>query len=140
MKSRPRKEDFVYYIGQYFTAEWYYMEDGKLPGLDYYNELGIQDRVRFLQIVKLYCDSSHGILLPRTLYRIENKENRIYAFKPRDERFFNFTVEGAKVIITNAYYKHSQQMKKIALECLKTVIRYKQDYLRRVKEGIYYED
>ncbi|MFH1619887.1 MAG: hypothetical protein ABIG11_08280 [bacterium] len=134
-----KKENFVYYIGRYFTAEWYYMEDSRLPGLGYYKELGINDRVRFYQIVKLYCDSPYGTLLPTKFYRIEDKVNRIYAFKPRDERFFNFTTEGAKVIITNAYHKHSQQMTKIDLESLKTAVRYKQDYLRRIKEASYYE-
>ncbi len=42
------KENFVYYAGRYFTAEWYYTEEGKIPGLDYYNELSLVDRVRFL--------------------------------------------------------------------------------------------
>src|SRR3989338_10264686 len=140
MALRPTKEDFVYYIGRYFTAEWYYTGEGKLPGLEYYSELSIQDRVRFLQIVKLYCDSPYGTLFPITLYRIENKENKVYAFKPRDERFFNFTIAGAKVIITNAYRKHSQQMTKLDLESLNVAIRYKQDYLRRVKECVYYEN
>jgi len=113
----PNREGFIYYSGRYFTAEWYYTEDGKLPGLEYYKELSTQSRVRFLQIVKLFCDSAYGTLFPLTLYRIENKENKIYAFKPRDERFFNFTIAGAKVIITNAYRKHSQQMTKLDLEC-----------------------
>ncbi len=89
--------------------------------------------------MKLYCDSPYGTLLPKTLYRIEDKENKIYAFKPRDERFFNFTIEGAKVIITNAYHKHSQQMTKLDLESLKIAVGYKQDYLKRVKEENYYE-
>ena len=46
---------------------------------------------------------------------------------------------GAKVVITNAYHKHSQQMTRADLECLKTAVRYKRDYLRRVGEGTYYE-
>ncbi len=139
MPTHLKKEDFVYYIGQCFSAEWYYTEDGKLPGFEYYKELGTNDRVRFYQIVKLYCDSPYGTLLPTKIYRIEDRANRIFAFKPRDERFFNFTTEGAKVIITNAYHKHSQQMAKIDLESLKTSVRYRQDYVRRIKEATYYE-
>jgi hypothetical protein len=59
--------------------------------------------------------------------------------KPRDERFFNFTTVNAKVIITNAYHKHSQKMTKADMESLKTAVRYKQDYLNRIKEGTCYE-
>jgi len=139
MPVYPKREDFAYYIGRYFAAEWYYKEDGNIPGLDYYTELGTHDRVRFFQVVRLFCDSPYGTLLPAKYYRIEDKAEKIFAFKPRDERFFDFTTEGARVIITNAYHKHSQQMAKIDLETLKTAIRCKQDYLRRVREATYYE-
>lgn len=55
------------------------------------------------------------------------------------DRFFNFTTEGSVVIITNAYHKHSQKMTKQDLEELRIAGRYRQDYLRRGKEGTYYE-
>lgn len=40
---------------------------------------------------------------------------------------------------SNAYHKHSQQMTKVDLESLKVAARYRQDYLKRVKGGTYYE-
>jgi hypothetical protein len=46
---------------------------------------------------------------------------------------------GAKIIVTNAYHKQSQQMRRIDLEGLKVAARYRQDYLTRIKEGTYYE-
>ena len=137
-KQKPSPID-SYFAGVYYMGPINTAFRGTAECLEYYKELGINDRVRFYQIVKLYCDSPYGTLLPTKFYRIEDKVNRIYAFKPRDERFFNFTTEGAKVIITNAYHKHSQQMTKIDLESLKTSVRYKQDYLRRIKEATYYE-
>ncbi len=139
MSTHSEKRNCVLYSGRFYSAEWYYREDGGMPALEYYRELPIHDRVRLLQIIKHLCDAPYGTILPVTLYRIEDRENKIYAFKPRDERFFSFTMEGARVIVTNAYRKHSQQMTKADLESLKTAVRYRNDYLRRLKEGTYYE-
>ena len=97
------------------------------------------DKERFEDIVEYFCDRPLGALLPKTWYRIEDSENGIYAFKPRDERFFNFTTAGRKVIITNAYHKHSQQMTKQDKEELRISARYRDDYFQRIKEGTYYE-
>lgn len=139
MTAYPRKDDFVYYVGRFLTAEWFYTREGKMSGADYYKALPAPDRGRFYQIVKLLCESPFGTFLPKTMYRIEDNENKIYALKPNDERFFNFTAVGGKIIITNAYHKHSQQMTKIDLECLKVAVRCRQDYLVRTEEGTYYE-
>jgi hypothetical protein len=132
-------EKVLIYSGRYFSAEWYSTADGVRPAFDYYNDLREVDQDRFDDMVKYFCETRPGAILPKTLYRIEDRENKIYALKPRDERFFNFMTEGARVIITNAYHKHSQQMTKADLEELKIAIRYRQDYLKRVKEGTYYE-
>ena len=77
--------------------------------------------------------------MPASKYRIEDPKNRIFAFKPRAERFFNFFAEGRKVIITNAYHKHSQQMSQDDLGKLRAAASMREDYLRRVREGSYYE-
>ncbi|MBI4668543.1 MAG: hypothetical protein HY747_05060 [Elusimicrobia bacterium] len=96
------------------------------------------DQDRLDDMVKYFCDCPRGIMLPKSMYRIEDKENKIYAFKPRSERFFNFTTEGARIIITNAYHKHSNEMTKIDKEQLKIATLYRQDYLRRIQEATYY--
>ncbi len=44
---------------------------------------------------------------------------------------------GGKVIVTNAYRKHSQKMTKQDMESLRIAIRSRRDYLSRVKEGSY---
>lgn len=140
MPTYPKRENYIHYEGKRLTAEWYYTVNGELPGFDYYMGMSKQDMVRFDQIVRHLCDSSFGTILPLTLYRVEDRQNKIYAFKPRDERFFNFTTDGAKIIITNAYHKHSQQMTKADIECLKIAIGYRQSYLKRVREETYYEN
>ena len=140
MQRYLKKEEFTHYQGTRLTAEWFYTASLKIPGLDYYFGLNQQDRVRLDQIIKYICDASPGTIFPLSLYRIEDRENKIYALKRRDERFFNFTTEGSKIIITNAYHKHSQQMTKADLEHLKVAATYRKDYLIRVKQGVYYEN
>ncbi|OGR89449.1 MAG: hypothetical protein A3A86_03350 [Elusimicrobia bacterium RIFCSPLOWO2_01_FULL_60_11] len=96
-----------------------------------------QDRLD--DMVRYLADSPFGTHLPATMYRIEDREEKVYAFKPGDGRFFNFMTEGRKIILTNAYRKHSQKMMKQDLEALEIAIKYKHDRIRRLEEGTYYE-
>ena len=101
-------DDVLIHPGRYLTAEWYYTIDGRLPAREYYEGLAEVDQDRFDDMIRYFCETRPGVLLPVTLYRIEDHARKIYALKPRDERFFNFTTAGAKVIVTNAYHKHSR--------------------------------
>jgi len=136
----PDPEDVLYYQGRLFRIEWYYTAAGDIPALDYYQSLGETDQERLDLMVKYLADNPPGTILPKTMYRVEDKARRIYAFKPRDERFFNFSAEGGRIIITNAYHKHSQKMSRADLEHLETAAKRRADYLNRVREGTYYED
>lgn len=135
----PKSEEILLYEGPYFTVEWYYTENGHLPALEYYRRMMEVDQHKLKLIVKHIADNPYGTQLPVTMYRIEDRHNKIFAFKPRSERFFNFTTEESAIIITNAYHKHSQKMTKQDAEELRIAVRYREDYLRRVKEGRYYE-
>lgn len=135
----PPKNEYTVYCGITFIVEWYYTIDSKIPGYEYYKTLSEDEKVRFAHIVKYYADSPLGTIIPKTLLNIEDKEHKIYAFKPYKRRFFNFVVEGRKIIITNGYQKSSQKMTKKDREKLLIAIKYKQDYLNRVRGGEYYE-
>ena len=52
-------------------------------------------------------------------------------------RFLSFFYDGGKIIITNAFVKKSQKLKKQDKDC---AISARADYLDRVKEGTYYEE
>lgn len=138
MHAYPRPEDYVIYEGRSFTAEWYYSTEGQMPAFEYYKKSSGTDQERFDDLIIYFCDRPYGIMMPMKWYRIEDKANQIYALKPRDERFFNFLSEGKRIIITNAYHKHSQKMMKPDFEQLEIAVRYKLDYLRRIKEATYY--
>jgi len=136
---RPGPEEFIYYDGLTFRIEWYYAADGRMPGRECYLALDEIDQERLDKIVKYLADSPFGVQLPKSLYRVEDAANKIYAFKPRAERFFNFIAAGRRIVITNAYRKHSQKMGKTDLDKLKTAAVHREDYLRRVGNGTYYE-
>ncbi len=76
-----------------------------------------------------------GKISDKTKFR--NEGDQIFAFKPKIYRFLSFFVKGKKIIVTNAFQKKSNKLpkdeKRKALECRK-------DYLKRVKEGSYYEE
>jgi hypothetical protein len=135
----PSPEEILFYDGAHFTVERYYAQGGHLPALEYYRRMPEVDQHKLKLLAKYLADSPHGTQLPMTMYRIEDRANRIFAFKPRAERFFNFMTDGSAVIITNAYHKHAQQMTRQDVEELRLAGRYRQDYLRRMKEGTYYE-
>ena len=131
---------YIIYKGPTYTVEWYYTEDGEMPAYEYYSKMEEKIQARFLYMVKYLADSLGKVRLPVTMYNIEDRKEGIYALKPKAERFFNFMYKGGKVIVTNAYRKHSQKMTREGKEKLKIAVKHKKDYLRRVKEGTYYAE
>ena len=120
-------------------VEWYYTEEGRMPGYEYYQTLSEDEKIRFFQIIRYYADSPLGTIVPKTHLNIEDREHKIYALKPYRRRFFCFTASGRKVIIANGYLKASQQMTKKDKEKLKIAAKYRWDYLKRIGGGEYYE-
>ena len=139
MSTLKEGSGYLFYAGATFTVEWYSDPAGQMEAKDYYDKLNSDERGQLLYIVKYFADSPIGTRLPETLYNLEDAENKIYAFKPKDYRFFNFLTLGRRVIIVNAYRKHSQKMDKKDLNLLRKAIEAKESYLRRVEKGVYYE-
>jgi hypothetical protein len=140
MITYPHQDDFLFYEGESFRVEWFYTIAGRMPGREHYFALDALDQERLLLVVKHIANAPIGTLFPKPLYRLEDGANKIYAFKPRGERYFNFTTAGRRIIITNAYSKHSQKMGKTDLDKLRTAVLYREDYLRRTQNGTYYEN
>lgn len=76
-----------------------------------------------LFLVKTMADI--GRIYDETKFRIEDRQNKIYCFKPREERFFCFFFVGRKIIITSAYTKRKQ---KLDLHELKKAIQIRKEY------------
>lgn len=68
--------------------------------------------------------------------KFKHEIDKIYVFKPHPDRFFCFFFQGSKIIITNAYEKKSDKMPpKEYYKAYKAL----QDYIKRCKEGMYYD-
>ncbi len=125
-------KEYVIYSGEKFTIEWFYNEQGKSDSREYFTKLDRVQKQKFLHLVKRMGDA--GKIHDKTKFR--NEGDKIYAFKPQPDRFLSFFFEGRKIIVTNAFVKRQdklpQKEKHKALRCMES-------YIKRVKEGTYYE-
>ena len=126
----------VYFLsGEKFQVEFYFTQKGEMPAREYFYLTDKQIRTKLSALVKHIADT--GMLFDERKFRLVDRREKIYEFKPMEERFFNFFYEGRKIIITNAYRKHGQ---KVDQRELAKAINIKMDYEFRVKGGIYYEN
>ena len=132
--AQPKQEDHVFYQGEKFQVEFYFTARGELPAKKYFDSSERQVQIKLLALVKYI--SEEGRLFDETKFRLVDKNEKIYEFKPMAERFFSFFYEGKRIIITNAYRKKGQ---KVDQRELARAINLKRDYELRVKGGIYYE-
>ncbi len=131
----PKTEDFVFYVGEHYRVEFYFSEKGRMFAKEYFQDSDSQVQVKLLALVKYI--SENGRLYDENKFRLVDKHEKLYEFKPKHDRFFSFFHEGKKIIITHAYHKKTQ---KVDGQELARAIKYKRDYEQRVKEGSYYEN
>ncbi len=91
------------------------------------------EQQKLFHIVKRLGD--FGIIYDKTKFR--NEGDDIYAMKPQPNRFLSFFYDGNKIITTNAFNKKAQKLRK--QDKVRAIIA-RADYIKRVKEGVYYED
>ncbi len=131
--GRPIQEDYILYQGKKFQVEFYFSEKGQLPAKEYFDSSDQEVRIKLLALVKYI--SEEGRIFDENKFRLVDRKEKIYEFKPHADRFFNFFYEGGKIIITNAYRKKGQ---KVDPRELSRAIRLKQDYEIRLRRGQYY--
>ena len=88
-------------------------------------------QIKLLVLVRYIAEN--GRLFDETKFRLIDKKEKVYEFKPLAERFFNFFYEGKKIIITNAYRKKGQKVNRRELA---RAINLKRDYEFRVKGSV----
>ena len=133
--NKPIREDYIFYEGEKFRVEFYFTQKGEMPAKEYYDFADEQIKLKFFALAKHMADT--GRLFDETKFRIVDRQEKIYEFKPKEERFFNFFYEGKRIIVTNAYRKKGQ---KVDQRELTKAIKFKMDYEFRVKGGVYYEN
>lgn len=123
--------EFVIYDGTAFCIEWFVDERGGSQAREYYEALSLERRVKLMKLVRLMGDI--GKIFDLTKFR--NEGDKIFAFKPRPDRFLCFFFSGRKIIVTNAFEKKSD---KLPVGEKERALQAKSDYTERVKRGTYY--
>jgi phage-related protein len=127
------KKDYIAYKGKIYTIEWYYDESENSQAHTYLLELDPEMQKKVFYLFKRMGDD--GKINDIRKFRYEG--DKIYAFKPQPERFLSFFVTGKTIIVTNAFRKKSDKLPEN--EKIKA-LNYKESYIRRTKEGKYYEE
>lgn len=125
-------KEYIAYSGEKYTIEWYYNSRGKSAALEYYQSLSAGERIKVLQLFKRMADA--GEIKDTTKFNSEG--DRLYAFKPKPDRFLCFFYIGKKIIVTNAFRKKQPKLPKTEKD---RALKLKNDYETRVKQGDYYE-
>ena len=126
-------KEYIAYKGEKYIIEWYFTAKGDSQPLQFFEDLPAVEQQRLFHIIKRLGD--FGFVSDTTKFRNEGDE--IYAMKPQPSRFLSFFYQGDKIIITNAFTKKAQKLRKQDKD---RAINARADYIKRIKEGIYYED
>ena len=101
-------ENFLIYKGEHFSVYFHPQTENSSNAYDYFESCDDVTQARLLFLVKTIADM--GRIYDETKFRIEDRQNKIYCFKPREERFFCFFFAGKKIVITSAYTKKRQKL------------------------------
>ncbi|MDH4263982.1 MAG: type II toxin-antitoxin system RelE/ParE family toxin [Spirochaetia bacterium] len=125
--------EYIAYVGEKFVIEWYYEDNSECEVLEYFETLNETAQNKLFYLLKRIGD--FGIISDKTKFR--NEGDLVFAFKPQPHRFLCFFTSGKKIIITNGFYKKTDKLPK---EQKEKAIKFMKNYLKRVKEGTYYEN
>jgi hypothetical protein len=128
-EETSKEKEYIAYQGTKFTIEWFFDENGKSQSSEYFEELDLSGKAKFLK----WMGDTGQI---RNEEKFRNEGDQIYAFKPKPHRFLCFFFQGGKIIITSAFEKKQDKLpppeKEKALKC-------KASYEKRTEENNYYE-
>jgi hypothetical protein len=101
-------EGFLIYSGVEFEVFFHAESEGSSRVYEYYRNCDEVTRASLLYLIQRLADL--GKIYDETKFRIENRQHKIYCFKPRQERFFCFFFRDQQIIITSGYTKKRQKM------------------------------
>lgn len=116
-------ENFLVCSGQRYSVYFHGETDGSSKVYNYYKDCDDLTRASLLYLVKRLADI--GNIFDETKFRIEDKQHKIYCFKPKKERFFCFFFIGQKIIITSG---HTKKKQKLDRNELKKAIQIREEY------------
>ena len=101
-------ENFLIFSGERYSVFFHAETNESSKVYDYYKHCDDLTRASLLYLVKRISDTGH--IYDETKFRIEDKQHKIYCFKPKKERFFCFFFVGQKIIVTSGYTKKKQKL------------------------------
>ena len=87
-------EDFLIYQGVHYSVYFHAELQGSSGVRDYFKSCDNVTRASLLFLVKTIADI--GRIYDERKFRYEDKLNKIYCFKPRNERFFCFSARNGR--------------------------------------------
>jgi len=99
---------FLIYQGEHYSVYFHAEEKLSSNVNDYFEKCNEVTQASLLYLAKRIADT--GRIYDKTKFRIEDKKNKIYIFKPKQERFFRFFFINKEIIITSAYKKRSRKL------------------------------
>ena len=133
LKKKGFMKSYTVVKGLKFAIEWYVDQKGYSQPFEYFEESSAAQQDKALALFKFMAN--HGRIFNKT--KFNNEGDDIYAFKINQDRYACFFFKGGKIIIANAFIKKSPKIPPREKErALKTL----NDYVKRVKEGTYYEE
>jgi hypothetical protein len=117
-------KQFLVYAGEFYSVFFHAESDRFSTVQDYYKNCDDVTRASLLKLVVRISDT--GRIYDETKFRVEDKQHKIYCFKPRDDRFFCFFYTGKKIIISSGYPKKKQKLDRRELEKARRI---KEQYL-----------
>jgi phage-related protein len=126
------KKPYIIFSGLEFCIEWYYDSRHRSQASDYFEALDEKRQEKILKLIKLMGNTGKI----RNTEKFRDEHDKIYAFKPKPDRFLCFFFKGSKIIITNAFEKKTEKLPRQEKD---RALKYRDDYIKRVAGGNYYD-
>jgi len=99
---------FLIHEGEHYSVYFHAERINSSEVYEYFEGCDAVTQASLLFLVKRMAEI--GRIYDETKFRVEDKVNKIYVFKPKKERFFCFFFIGKTMIITSAYRKQKQKL------------------------------
>jgi len=113
-KSVELHDRFLLYEGVCYSIYFHAEKETFSEVYEYFEKCDAVTQAGLLYLAKRMGDI--GRIYDTTKFRLEDTENKIYAFKPKQERFFCFFFVGKTIVITSAHKKKKQKLDKNELK------------------------
>lgn len=101
---------FLLYEGACYSVYFHAESAATSRVHEYFEECDAVTKASLLYLAKRMGDV--GKIYDKSKFNLEDRKNKIYAFKPKRDRFFCFFFAGRTIIITSAYKKKQQKLDK----------------------------